>query len=515
MLVKNTITRLSIAIMLILLGSDYSKAQVQTKKSPNIIIILADDLGYKDLHAYGNSSIRTPNIDALGKTGTRFTQAYSTAAICSPSRAALITGRYQQRFGFEYLAGSKNIKITPEFLKQYQAMFASMRALGQQQDTTTYPAGQFDGLPKGLPATETSLATLLKQKGYSTGIVGKWHLGDEEYNPLRHGFDYQYGFLGGSGLYAPEHSNGVVDYHLPWCFSDAPGWQRSALLGSDILRNNIVIDEKGYLTTRIGEEAVSFIDKNKSKPFFLYVPFNAPHDPFQALQSDFDSYANISDTTKRVYYAMITAMDRAIGQIVGQLKKNNIDQETIIFFASDNGGATYTRATDNAPLKGGKLSVFEGGFRVPFYVVYPGKVPAGAVYDKPVSLLDVFSTTAAAAKIALPKGRDYDGVNLVPYLNNSVKTPPHNVLYWRSGFNKAIRKGNYKLYVNLRINKIFLYDLAKDVSEKSDIATQFPAKVQELKNDLKAWESKLKTPNWPNSASYLLDVDGEKYPFPL
>ena len=194
MLTNKNIIRLSLAACLVLFNLNTSTAQSSAKKSPNIIIILADDLGYTDLHGYGNSSIRTPNIDALGKTGTRFTQAYSTAAICSPSRAALITGRYQQRFGFEYLAGSTKVKITPELIGQYQAMFTAMRALGQQQDTTTYPAGQFEGKPKGLPATEKTLATLLKAKGYTTGITGKWHLGDEEYNPLNHGFNYQLDF---------------------------------------------------------------------------------------------------------------------------------------------------------------------------------------------------------------------------------------------------------------------------------------------------------------------------------
>ncbi|WP_143307577.1 sulfatase-like hydrolase/transferase [Chitinophaga vietnamensis] len=481
------------------------------KKRPNVIVILADDLGYSDLHAFGNEVIKTPNIDALGKDGTRFTHAFSTAAICSPSRAGLMTGRYQQRFGFEYLVPQDaGVRLSPEQQRALAARLQSRNSIIEKLDITDE---EFDKLPKGLPASEVSLGQLFHNAGYKTAVIGKWHLGEKEgFFPQQRGFDYHYGFYSGLTEYAPEHTPGIVDWHLPWSLSEVAAWHRNG--SNRIVRNNVEVLEKKYLTDKLADEAIQYITENKDQPFFLYLPFNAPHDPFQAKKEDFDLYPNVKDTTKRVYYGMITALDRAVGRIREQLKKLHLDEETIIFFTSDNGGATYTRATDNRPLKGGKLSDFDGGIRIPFYVVYPGKVPAGKQYQQAVSNLDIYTTAAAAAGIPLPEGRVYDGVNLLPYLGQQ-HTTPHEILYWRSGYSKAVLKGDYKLYVNERNNKQFLYNVREDIAEKKDLSAIQPSKLQELKSDLAKWESQLQKPVWPNKVSYALEVDGELYPFPI
>ncbi|PSL47215.1 arylsulfatase A-like enzyme [Chitinophaga niastensis] len=482
------------------------------KRRPNVIVILADDLGYSDLHAFGNEVIKTPNIDALGNDGTRFTYAFSTAAICSPSRAGIMTGRYQQRFGFEYLVPQDaGVKLSPE---QQQSLAARLKSRNSTIEKLDITDEEFDKLPKGLPATEISLAQLFHNNGYKTAIIGKWHLGEKEgFYPQQRGFDYHFGFYSGLTMYAPEKTPGVVDWHLPWAMSELAAWHRNG--SNRIVRNNIEVKEKQYLTDKLADEAIQYITENKDQPFLLYLPFNAPHDPFQAKQEDFDLYPNVKDTTKRVYYGMITALDRAVGRIRQQLKQLNLDEETIIFFTSDNGGATYTRATDNKPLKGGKLSDFDGGIRIPFYVVYPGKVPAGKQYQQAVSNLDIYSTAVAVAGIPLPKDRVYDGVNLLPFLQSKQTKTPHEVLYWRSGYSKAILKGDFKLYVNERNHKEFLYNVKDDLSEKKDIAALNPQKLQELKADLAKWEGQVKKPVWPSRYSYSLEIDGEYYPFPI
>ncbi|QHT65585.1 sulfatase [Rhodocytophaga rosea] len=492
-------------------GKKSLPASIQAATKPNIVVILADDLGYTDLASYGNKIVQTPNIDALGKEGIRFTQAYSSAPICSPSRAGLLTGRYQQRFGFEFLVPQNTgQKPSPEQMQKllaFQAKVGSSREPGIDEEA-------FNKIGKGLPESEISLAKLLKQNGYKTAIIGKWHVGETEgFYPQQRGFDYHYGFYSGLTLYSPESDPSVVDKHLPWALSESAAWHRNG--SNRLVRNNQDVDEKQYLTDKFADEAIAYIEQNKTNPFFLYLPFNAPHDPFQAKQSDFDKYPNVSDSTKRVYYGMITGLDNAVGRIHQKLKDLGLDKNTIIVFTSDNGGATYTRGTDNAPLRGGKLSHFEGGYSVPYFIKYPGKITAGKEYTLPVSNLDIFPTVAAAAGVKLPTDREYDGVNLLPFLNNQKQGAPHETLYWRSGYSKAIRKGDYKLYINERNGKQLLFNLAKDRSETKDLCAEHPEKVKELLADLKTWESKLQTPTWPHRTNSTIEVNGEKYFFPI
>jgi arylsulfatase A-like enzyme len=498
---------------MIVIGNSFSLKR-KTVKQPNVILIIADDLGYSDLASYGNDNIHTPYIDALGTSGIRFTRAYVTSPICSPSRMAILTGRYQNRFGCEYMPYEK---LDPAFSKDLREHYFSLRKTNPGLQTIR-PNLLLNKSKhhSGLPTTEITIAELLKKNGYATGLVGKWNLGAEEGDhPNERGFDYSYCFDGALTRYVddPIDSSRYVNQHLPWAFSELPAWLPR--YGSTAIREqgNIVKDTS-YLTFSFANKATEFIEKNKDKPFFLTLAFNAPHDPFQAPKNYFDRIRSVQDSVKRIYYAMIEALDDAVGEVEKKLQATGLEENTIILFISDNGGATYTRATDNAPLRGGKCTHFEGGLMVPFFIKYPALFNAQQVYDKPVSSLDIFSTIAAATNTPLPADRQYDGVNLFSYLTNNTATP-HQTLHWRSGYSKAMCKGNWKLYVNEKNNKTFLFDLANDLEEKNDLSKKEPVKLKELQKELQQWE-KTETikPAWPSAAKMIIDVKGEKYYFP-
>jgi len=491
-----------------------SRTKGKPQRSPNIILIIADDLGYTDLACYGNRFIHTPNIDALGKEGVQFMQAHVTSPICSPSRMGILTGRYQNRFGSEYMPYDK---FDPAFIKKFRNHFfpfhKKTEGLRSVRPSILINRKKYK---TGMGAHEITLGQLVKKNGYATGLVGKWNLGDEEgSHPYERGFDYSYYFSGALTRYVddPVDSNRYINRHLPWSFSELPAWTPRA--GSSAIREGKdVVTDTGYLTFSFARKAEEYIEKNKNHPFFLMLSFNAPHDPFQVPKEYFDRIKGVEDSVKRVYYGMIEAMDDAVGRIMQKLQSTGLDNNTVILFISDNGGATYTRATDNAPLRGGKCTHFEGGLMVPFFIKYPGNIAAGQSYDKPVSSLDIFSTIAAISHTLLPADRVYDGVDLLPYLADKNRTP-HEVLYFRNGYSKAIRKGNWKLYINGKNNKVFLFNLENDLQEKHDLSADQSAIVTELTNELLQWE-KTQTikPAWPSTADVLIDVDGEKYFFP-
>ena len=481
---------------------------------PNVILIIVDDLGYSDLASYGNNHIHSPNIDALGNDGTRFTRAYVTSPVCSPSRMGIMTGRYQNRFGSEFMPYDK---FGPDFIKKmrknYLPFANKSQGLRSLHPSLTLNRKKYES---GLSLQEITLAELLKKNGYATGLVGKWNLGDEEGNhPYERGFDYSYYFSGALSRYVddPVDNSRYINRHLPWAFSELPAWTPRA--GSSAIREgkNIIADTS-YLTFSFATKGIDFIEKNKTHPFFLTLSFNAPHDPFQVPKKYFDRVLNVQDSVKRVYYGMIEALDDAIGEVKQKLKAEGLESNTIIFFISDNGGATYTRATDNAPLRGGKCTHFEGGLMVPFFINYPGIKNGNYVYDKPVSSLDIFSTIASVTKTPLPADRVYDGIDLFPCLADNRKTP-HEILYWRNGYSKAIRNGNWKLYINEKNKKKYLFNLETDEEELHDLSKSEPVMVNQLMNELYNWE-KTQTikPAWPSMADILIDVKGEKYFFP-
>lgn len=480
---------------------------------PNIILIVADDLGYSDLSSYGNTNLKTPFIDGLAKNGVRFTEAYATAPICGPSRAGILTGRYQQRFGSEFMPYEKiDPAVTHAIRKNYLPFQHSYPGLKMLKPHLSVKRKNYE---TGLPVGEIMIAQLLQKNGYATGLVGKWNLGDGEgCYPDQRGYDYSYYFQGALTRYVddPVDTHKYVNQHLPWSFSELPAWGKR--YGATAIREGrSIVKDTGYLTFSFAQKGISFIEANKGKPFFLTLTFNAPHDPFQAPKANFDRIHGVTDTVKRVYYAMIEALDDAVGQVLQKLDETSLSENTLIIFISDNGGATYTRATDNAPLRGGKCTQYDGGLRVPMFIRFPKYFKGEHLYEKPVSSLDIFTTIAGASGIQLPADRAYDGVNFFNFLGQS--TSPHKVLYWRNGYAKAIRQDNWKLYINGHDKKILLFDLSNDPGELKDVSPLQPGIVKELKDSLANWEkTQTMAPLWPSAADIVIDVNGVGCWFP-
>lgn len=415
----------------------------QGKRRPNILLIVADDLGYAGIGCQGCTDIPTPNIDSLATNGVRLTNGYVSCPVCAPTRAGLMTGRYQQRFGLEFNPG-------PE------ATAAS---------------------DYGLPLSEATLAERLKRLGYATGMVGKWHLGYRpEFSPPKRGFDEFFGFLGGSHPYLPGKG------------------------GGPILRGLEPVEEKEYLTDAFAREAVAFIEKHRREPFFLYLAFNAVHAPMEASEKYLERFKAIEDERRRIHAAMLAAMDDAVGRVLTTLRKYRLEEETLIFFISDNGGPTGVNTSRNDPLRGFKGQVLEGGIRVPFIVQWKGVLPAGKVDDRPVIALDILPTAlAAAGGSSVPEGK-LDGVNLLPYLRGENPNPPHAALFWRFGEQWAIRQGAWKLVQDRQAPRPQLYNLEEDVGEARDLFEKEPKRVRELTERWQAWNAELVAPRWGRGA---------------
>ena len=411
---------------------------------PNILIILADDLGYADLGFQGAKDIPTPNIDALAKSGTVFTDAHVSASVCSPSRAGLITGIYQQRFGHEANCPPPS---------------------------------------KGMDTKIKTLADHLKALGYHTGIIGKWHLGDaDKFHPSKRGFDYFYGFREGGRPY----------FHNPKKV-DKKGNPRA------IEENWTQVSFSGYLTDVFGKKAVEFIDKAAAdkKPFFLYLAFNAPHGPYQAQEEDLALFKDkIKDKKRRVYAAMVYALDRAAGWVLKDLDAKGLRKNTLIFFLSDNGGPPKTGAS-NGPLNGAKGIDFEGGIRVPFIASWPGRFPAGSKCARLVSSLDIAPTCIDAAGGTPPKemvGRDLLAIA-------TGKDADNRPLFWRKLYFGAVRSGSWKL-IEVDGYGCALYNLEKDPGEKKNLAKKLPEKLDQLKAIYEKWRKTLVAPLWDEGAKW-------------
>jgi arylsulfatase B len=421
-------------------------------RPPNIIVILADDLGYAELGCQGCEDISTPSINSLARNGIRFTDGYVSSPYCSPSRAGIMTGRYQQRFGHEF--------NTP----------------GRGRDV-------------GLPLTETTLASRLKATGYATGIVGKWHLGAGlQFHPLRRGFDEFYGFSHEGHFYVdPDYKGNVISSLRP----NEPKYDNL----NPILRGIEAVDEKQYLTEAFTREAVAFIQMHRDRRFFLYLAYNAVHSPMQAIPKYLERYANIPDQKRRVFAAMLAALDSGVGAVFKALRDAKIEDNTLVFFLSDNGGPTAELTSSNRPLRGFKGQCLEGGIRVPFIVQWKARLPAGKVYQQPIIALDILPTALAAADGKLPEGAQTDGVNLLPYLAGENTEPPHQFLFWRLGSQAAVRKGKWKLLKNGN-DRVQLFDLAADNGETDNLAERRPDVVKELDIALQQWNAQLARPLW-------------------
>ena len=481
---------------------------------PNIVILLADDLGKYEVSAYeGVTHISTPNIDQIGAEGVVFEDGYVTAPTCAPSRAGIMTGRVQNRYGFE----TQLMEFYPTNMIEYlSGKYLTNTGDWVMTAKPVYPK-EWQVHKQGVPPTEINLAEILKKYGYSTGITGKWHLGaSKQHAPEDRGFDYQYGFHGAFSWFTPEeHWTGVIN-HYHESFSAKYQWKNGRHGEGAITENGEVIREEEYLTFAIRDKAMEYIEKNKDNPFFLYCAFSAPHVPFQAPVDYYCMYDHVEDENKRVYYAMISALDDAIGDIHQKIKDLGLEENTIIYVLSDNGGASYTGATENGPLKGGKLMQFEGGVNIPFIMKWKGKIQAGLRYENPVSSTDIFTTSVINAGGELPSDRVYDGKDLIPYLNNKIAGEPHEQLFWRADHIWAMRDGNYKMILSIRDGWAELYNLETDKSEEINLIEEMPDLFEKLKQMHEAWqyESLPKKPMWPRIMDHKFMIDGEEYLFP-
>jgi arylsulfatase B len=426
---------------------------------PNVVLIFVDDLGYCDSELYGCDAVPTPNIKQLADDGTRFTAGYVTSPVCSPSRASLMTGRYQHRFGHEFL-----------------------------------PEGDPDG-NAGLPVAEITLANAMQDAGYVTGMVGKWHLGaKEEFHPVNRGFDEFYGMVTWGADYADPTRKDLRVWTHPLANPRDPDATWAGRGADTVMRGTDPIEEQAYLTDAFSREAVAFINENKERPFFLYIPYTAIHGPLQVTQEYYDRFADIEDESKRIYASMTSALDDGIGSIMTALEENGLEQNTLVVFLSDN-GAGVVDYTNNAPLRLGKHTLFEGGVRVPFAMKWPARISAGKTYEHPVSSLDIFPTAIAAAGGELPADRPMDGVDLLPFVRGSASEQPHDYLFWRQGPNWAVRQGNWKLIHAAGRN--WLYNLTDDLGEVNNIAEQHPDIIKRLSASYENWNSNNIDPLWP------------------
>ena len=417
-------------------------------KRPNIVLILADDMGYADIGVHGCEDISTPHIDRIAREGVRFTSAYANGSYCTPTRVALMSCRYQQRSGNDDL---------PQ---------------------VTGP----------LPLKIKTLADRLNKAGYLTGMVGKWHLGSKSgYAPLERGFDEFFGFLGGGHMYLPNPKGYTSGYNEP------------------IVRQTTAVPYPSYLTDAFGDEAAAFLKRHRDieQPLFLYLAFNAVHTPLQATDQYLDRFSDLTGK-RRTYAAMLSAMDDAIGQVLHELDASGRAENTMVIFHNDNGGPTTRNAVNgssNAPLRGSKCETFEGGIRVPLAIRWPGVIKPGTTYDQPVMTFDLSATALALAKA---DREEIDGVNLLPFLSGKKQGAPHQALFWRSrtrNNNYAVRRGDWKYVYSTEGTeqagprqtpaRDYLFNLAEDLGEKNDLSTKHPEILQELKQLYAKWDQEM------------------------
>ncbi len=439
-------------VITLFLGCKPSQTKESNKNHPNVIVIMTDDLGYTDVGFNGSVDIPTPNIDRIANQGVKFTNGYTPYPVCSPSRAGFMTGRYQQRFGYE-----RNVQYRP-------------------QDPNM-----------GLPQTEKTIPEVMGQVGYTSGVIGKWHLGAHISNhPLNRGFDFFYGHLGGGHRYFPEELTIKDSYSI----NDEPLSYQTW-----IMRNHQPEETDEYLTDEFSKEAVEFIEKNKKGPFFLYLAYNAPHGPLQATEKYLNRFEHIQNKKRRTYAAMVSAVDDGVGEILKKLETLNIQKNTIIFFLSDNGGPEQNNGSNNGPLREGKSSIYEGGNRVPFAMQWPDEINP-MVYDYPISSMDILPTIAALTNAPVGVDLPLDGVNILPYLKGKKKGRPHHTLFVRKFDDDlySVREGDMKL-ISKKKNSIHeLYDLSNDLSEETDLASKFPDQVKRLDSIRKNWDKQLIDP---------------------
>ena len=485
-------------------GPDRPMANIDDRP-PNIILILADDMGFNDLSLYnggaGDGSLMTPNIDALGQEGVIFDNGYAANAVCAPSRASILTGRYSTRFGFEF---------TP-----FPAIGVTIAKWIQEIDDPelkafidTELASEMDDIAdKGMPSEQVTLAEVLKEAGYYTAHIGKWHLGQiEGSHPLDQGFMDSLMMMG--GLYLPEDDPKVVNSKIDHSI-DKMVWATGRFAAS--FNKSGLYEPKSYLTDYYTDNSMQVIENNQHRPFFLYLSHWAIHNPLQSLKKDYEKHIDHGNHNLGVYSGMIEALDRSIGRIVKRLEDLALSENTLIIFTSDNGGASYIELPDvNKPYRGWKLTHFEGGMHIPFMAKWPSKIKKGTRFKHPIHHIDIFHTAIAAAGADLPTDRKLDGVDLLPYVQGRNNEIPHKTLFWREGHHQTVLHNGWKLIKSGRINKKWLFNLNEDPLEKINLAKKEAEKINELENLLAANNDEQIEPLWPSviDSPQLIDKHG-------
>ena len=474
------------------------------KRPPNIIVILTDDMGFNDVSLYGGGLIETPHIDRLGKEGVRFANGYAGSAVCAPSRAMLMTGRYSTRFGFEFTPAPNAFGPILQQLSKADTAPRSFK-FREVHDDDPHAGHDMPYEAKGMPSSEITLAEELKRAGYHNLHIGKWHLGrNPGMHPLDQGFDES--LLMASGLYLPIDDRQVVNARNEFAPLDSVQWEVLDYSASFNRSDNF--RPKGYLTDYFTDEAVKAIAANKDRPFFLYLAHWGIHTPLQATKADYQAVGdNFPNHRTRVYAAMIRAVDRSVGKVMDALKDNGLDDNTLVIFTSDNGGANYIGMPDiNKPYRGWKLSFFEGGTHIPYVMRWPQGLPSDDTYPHAVSHLDIMPTALGAAGLT-PQAGLLDGVNLLPYLTGRKAGRPHETLIWREGHYQAIMSGGWKMQRSIDPKKIRLFNMAKDPLEQNEVSAQNPKKVDELMAMLDTHNEQQADPLWPSRVSVPIWID--------
>ncbi|MBU1286273.1 MAG: sulfatase-like hydrolase/transferase [Alphaproteobacteria bacterium] len=481
-------------------------SETAADRPPNIIFILVDDLGINDLSTFGGGvaggRVPTPNIDKLAADGALFTQAYAGNGTCAPSRAMLMTGRYPTRTGFEFTP-------TPPGMGKIVSMFANDMDRGALPPVDYNRDGAESAVPfqeMGLPGEEVTIAEVLKDEGYHTVHIGKWHLGrSAESNPNAQGFDES--LLMASGLFLPEDDPDVVNAKLDFDPIDTFLWARMQFAAS--FNSGDWFEPAGYLTDYWTAESLKVIEANKNRPFFLYLAHWGVHTPLQATKADYEAVGDIEPHRLRVYAAMLHALDRSVGEITAKLEEEGLADNTIIVFSSDNGGAGYIGLPEvNAPYRGWKITLFEGGIRVPMFLKWPARIAAGTQVDSPVAHIDVMPTLAAAAGAALPDGVEIDGRDMLPVATGTgTISHPDDALFWQSGYYHVVRAGNWKLQVDGRQKKSWLFDLANDPTEQTNLVETRADKLAELQGLLDKHHAGAVAPLYPYTIESPVAVD--------
>ncbi len=477
------------------------------ERPPNIVLIVADDLGYNDISTFGGGvaggRIRTPHIDELAAAGAVFTQSYSGAGTCAPSRAMLMTGRYPTRTGFEFTPTPPGMGAVVSRVANSMYPDSPPVLFDRAADEAKPP---FEA--QGLPAEEVTVAEVLKSRGYHTVHIGKWHLGRENgMAPHQQGFDES--LLMQSGLYLPEDDPDVVNAKLDFDPIDRFLWASMGYSATFNSGNADKFQPGGYLTDYWTDEAIKVIRANRNRPFFLYLAHWGVHTPLQATREDYEAVGDLQPHRLRVYAAMLRALDRSVGRVVAALEEEGLADNTLVLFTSDNGGPGYIGLPDiNDPFRGWKITMFEGGIRVPLFAKWPARIQPGTRVETPVAHIDMMPTLVAAAGAQQPSGVDIDGLDLLPLATGDGDAGwQRQTLFWESGHYRVVRHGDWKLQVTARPDKRWLFNLAEDPTEQHNLAESRPDKVAELMALLDAHRDGARPPLYPASLESPIAID--------